>query len=226
MKISLTFSAGVQNLLDCLVQVSDERGTRQYLIDRATQPTDPLYIDVYGESCSLTLTPQTSPTANRTFESGETVGWMKKLEKATGNLIASLSDLLTLRVACTYQADGLQEGDRLHIELQDYTKGGTIALYADLMPLFCVFFEVSQFNERFPLVDAHGVNRKQVIRSARVYALVEAHGDIAYLFAYPLIVGNIKRWSRDKQVRKTLMEFNRMDEIERQRVVEKQERWL
>ena len=77
-----------------------------------------------------------------------------------------------------YKITGVQDGDRLDISLQNYVYG-TFDRFdiLELVPMCYVFYEVSSFNERFELVNAFEINRKDILKFARSLALLDVGGN-------------------------------------------------
>ena len=132
-----------------------------------------------------------------------------------------------MRVACRYHVDQIEEGDRLVVALQGYFFG-TFDRYdlLDLFPVMYMFFEVFRVDKQFALTTAFATNRKEVLKAARALTFAGVWG-IDWLFtlllAYPFQLVRVKHLTRNKKIAKTLIEFNRLSDAERQRFLEKQE---
>ncbi len=152
----------------------------------------------------------------------------KFVKKATKFLFSSL-DKMILRVGCNYHLRGVQDGDRLDICLQGYAFGTFDRLdLLELIPMMYAFFEVSNFNERFKLMNAYETNRRDIVKTARTLALADIFGNglLTTFFTYPIQVCRIKRLSKNRKVRKVLTRFNNMNDFDRQKVLEKQEKFF
>lgn len=74
---------------------------------------------------------------------------------------------------------------------------------------------------------AIAVNRKEVIRFARqLYRLQLLSDFFGVLLTYPFQIGRVKHLSKKRKVTKTLQQFLSLNEAERQRFLDKQERFF
>lgn len=219
------------SIYDCKLQITDAHGSRYYLIPALTDEgaSDSMVtVDIFENALDLTLVPLT-PDLNAVLAGWEETTWKDKLaKKATVALGSSLEKML-LRVGCRYHIDNVQDGDRVDITLQNYLFGRADRFdLLGLLPMMYAFFEVSHGTARMALVDAYETNRKDVVKYAKMMALTDilGNGIFSTLFSYPLQVSRIKHLSKNKTIRKTLMRFSRLSEPERQRFLEKQERFF
>ena len=138
-------------------------------------------------------------------------------------------DKMILRVGCNYHIEGLQDGDRLDITLQTYAFG-TFDRFdiLELVPMCYIFFEVSNFNDYYKLIDAYETNRRYVLKFAKTVAASDVLGNglLLTLFTYPIQVGRVKHLTRNKKILKTLTKFNNFNDVERQRFLDKQEKFF
>ena len=77
---------------------------------------------------------------------------------------------------------------------------------------------------RLTLRDAFETNRKEVISLAKKLALLDF--GLHLIVTYPFQVGRIKRLSKDKKIKKTLIAFDRMDENARQKILIRKEKYM
>lgn len=225
MKIRVTLS---ESLYDCDLQITDMQGTRWfriYVMDESDVQEQFLDIDVFGGEFELTVMPQMADyrSAMNEFEESD---WKDKLAKKTVNLLFSAFENMLLRVGCKYSIQGLQEGDTLNITGQQYVFG-TFDRFdlLELIPMVYMYYEASWHGNRFRLLDAFGLNRREVVKSAKKLALMDLFGNgLFLLFTYPIQVGRVKHISKNKKIFKTLCKFNDMDEAQRQRILDKQEK--
>ena len=129
--------------------------------------------EVFDNEFSLSLIPITADVKS-VLEEIEENDWKDRLaKKATGFLMNSL-DKMILRVGCNYHIEGLQDGDRLDITLQNYVFG-TFDKFdiLELVPMIYSFFEVRNFNDFYKLTDAYETNRKDVLKFAKTFAFAD-----------------------------------------------------
>ncbi|MBE6718781.1 MAG: hypothetical protein E7574_05970 [Ruminococcaceae bacterium] len=227
MKISLVLK---ESIYDCKIKISDSHGERYYYISALCEEgmTSSIIAEVFDNEFSLSLVPITSDIKSALNEIEEN-DWKDKLaKKATGFLMNSL-DKMILRVGCNYHIKGLQDGDRLDITLQNYVFG-TFDKFdiLELVPMCYMFFEVANFNEYYKLTDAYETNRKDVLKFAKTFAFADVLGNGFFLtlFTYPIQVSRVKRLTKNKKISKVLTKFNNLSDAERQRFLEKQEKFF
>lgn len=228
MKISFMLQ---ESIFDCNIQITDMQGIRYYLIS-AHNSNDPYHpyitADICGNEFDLTLIPL-MPNVNPALNEFEESNWKNRLAKKATKLLLSSLNKMVLRVGCCYHINNLQDGDRLDISLQSYAFG-TFDRFdlLELIPMMYTFFEVSNFNERFKLTNAYETNRKDVLKSAKTLALTDIFGNglLLTLFTYPIQVSRIKRLTKNKKILKTLMNFNRLNDFEKQQFLKKQEEFF
>lgn len=222
-----------ESIYDCKIQITDAQGDRYYLLATRNLNDDDghdpyIFVDICGDAFDVTLIPLMPDTAPMLNEL-EDNNWKDKFAKTAAKLMVSSLDKMLLRVGCRYHICDLQDGDRLDISLQSYAFG-TFDRFdlLELIPMMYMFFEASHFNKRCALADAYETNRKDVLRSAKALALTDVLGNgmLATLFTYPIQVSRIKRLSKNKKIRKVLAKFNDLSDLERQRILEKQEKFF
>ena len=228
MKITLVLK---ESIYDCKIKISDSQGERYYYISALCEEglnSSSITAEVFDNEFSLSLIPITAdvkPILNE-FEKNDRKDKLAK--KATGFLMNSL-DKMILRVGCNYHIEGLQDGDRLDITLQNYVFGTFDKLdILELVPMSYMFFEVANFNEYYKLTDAYETNRKDVLKFAKTFAFADVLGNGFFLtlFTYPIQVSRVKRLTKNKKISKVLTKFNNLSDAERQRFLEKQEKFF
>ena len=222
MKISLQFH---DSIYDCEVIVKNVSGMQSYFF-RTTDAdsTDSLEIDVESGDFELTLIPQMIDYRSAVDEI-ETNGWKDRMLKKTVGTLMSFVDRMLLRVGCRYEAKGVQDGDVLTVFGQEYVFGTFDRLeLLELLPMAYMFFEVYHNGTRLTLRDAFETNRKEVISLAKKLALLDF--GLHLIVTYPFQVGRIKRLSKDKKIKKTLIAFDRMDENARQKILIRKEKYM
>ena len=220
-----------ESIYDCKLQITDLHGSHYYLLPAINDDKNPeqcIVADVYGSEFDLALIPL-MPDTSSVYQELEENNWKDKLAKQASKLLLNSLDKTMLRVGCNYHISGLQDGDRLDISLQSYAFG-TFDRFEilELIPMCYMFFEVSIFNNYHKLTDAFETNRKDVLKFARTIAFADVLGIGFFLtlFTYPIQVGRIKHLTRNKKVLKTLTKFNNLSDTERQRFLEKQEKFF
>ena len=228
MKISLVLK---ESIYDCKIKIIDSHGERYYYISALCEEgmtSSSITAEVFDNEFSLSLIPITADVKS-VLEEIEENDWKDKLaKKATGFLMNSL-DKMILRVGCNYHIEGLQDGDRLDITLQNYVFG-TFDKFdiLELVPMCYMFFEVANFNEYYKLTDAYETNRKDVLKFAKTFAFADVLGNGFFLtlFTYPIQVSRVKRLTKNKKISKVLTKFNNLSDAERQHFLEKQEKFF
>ena len=228
MKISLVLK---ESIYDCKIKISDSQGERYYYISALCEEgmtSSSITVEVFDNEFSLSLIPVTADVKSVLNEIEEN-DWKDKLvKKATGFLTNSL-DKMFLRVGCNYHIKDWRDGDRLDITLQKYAFG-TFDRFdiLELVPMCYMFFEVANFSEYYKLTDAYETNRKDVLKFAKTFAFADvfANGLFLTLFTYPIQVSRVKRLTKNKKISKVLTKFNNLSDAERQRFLEKQEKFI
>ncbi len=228
MKVSLVLK---ESIYDCKIKISDSHGERDYHISATSHEDDAsisITAEIFDSDCYITLIPvmpNTQAILNESLEND----WKGKLAKKAAKFLINSLDKTILRVGCNYRIINLQHGDRLNISLQSYVFG-TFDRFniLELLPMCYMFFEISNFNERFKLTSAYEINRKDVLKYAKTFAFADIFGNGLFLtlFTYPIQVGRIKRLTKNKKIFKTLGKFNNLSNTERQRFLEKQEKFF
>lgn len=228
MKITVVLK---ESIYDCKIKITDSCGERDYYISAICEDglnSSSIVVDVFDNEFSISLIP-IMPDFNPMLNEFEPNNWKEKLAtKATSVLLNSVEKNI-LRVGCNYNIVNLQDGDRLDITLQMYVYR-TFDRFdiLELIPMIYAFFEVTNFNDRFKLTDAYETNRKDVLKFAKTMNLIGIVGDGLFttLIMYPIQVSRIKRLTKNKKILKTLTKFNKLSDKDRQRFLEKQEKFL
>ncbi len=228
MKITLVLK---ESIYDCKIQITDSRGSRYYYISALCEDetvTPFITAEIYDNDFDLTLIP-IMPDTTSMLNDFEENNWKNKFAKKATKVLFSSLEKAILRVGCTYRVEQVQDGDRLDINLQTCTYG-TFDHFdlLELIPMMYMFFEVFNLNKLFKLKEAYETNRKDVLKFAKTFALTDILGNGLFLtlFTYPIQVGRIKRLTKDKKISKVLAKFNNLNDTERQRFLEKQEKFF
>lgn len=228
MRISLVLK---ESIYDCEVKIADSHGERYYCISALCEvgkASSSITVEVFDNEFSLSLIPTMADVKSVLNEFEADTRKKKFAKKATGFLMNSL-DKMILRVGCNYHIKGLQDGDRLDIILQNYVFG-TFDKFdvLELVPMCYTFFEVANFNEYYKLTDAYETNRKDVLKFAKTFAFADVLGNGFFLtlFTYPIQVSRVKRLTKNKKISKVLTKFSNLSDAERQRFLEKQEKFF
>lgn len=216
-----------ESIYDCKLIITDSHGEREYYISALTAEgpnTASVTAEFFDDEFDLSLIPVMADT-NSILDEPEEKNWKDKLAKKASNLLLNAIETLTLRVACTYRIAGLQDGDRLDINMQTYIFG-TFDRFniLELAPVIYAFFEVFDLNKRFKLTDAHETNRAAFLKMIKKYALADAIG--SGFFMYPIQMHRAKRLTKNKKILKVLSKFNALSDTERARFLEKQEKYM
>ena len=228
MKITLVLK---ESIYDCKIKISDSHGERYYYISALCEDetvTPFITAEIYDNDFDLTLIP-IMPDTTSMLNDFEENNWKDKLAKKATKVLFSSLEKAILHVGCTYRVEQVQDGDRLDINLQTYTFG-TFDRFdlLELIPMMYMFFEVSNFNDLFNLIDAYETNRRDVLKFAKMFAFADVLGNGFFLtlFTYPIQVSRVKRLTKNKKISKVLTKFNNLSDVERQRFLEKQEKFF
>lgn len=228
MKITLVLK---ESIYDCKIKITDSKGSRYYYItalldDETITPF--VTADVFDNDFDLTLIP-IMPDTKSMLNDFEDNNWKDKFAKKAAKVLFSSLEKAILRVGCTYRAKGIQDGDRLDINLQSYTFG-TFDRYGllELIPMMYIFFEASVFNKRFCLINTYETNRKDVLKFAKTLMLtgILGNGLFVTMLTYPIQVGRVKRLTKNKRISKVLRKFNSLSDEDRQKFLDKQEKFF
>lgn len=228
MKITIVLK---DSIYDCKIKITDSHGERYYHISALCEEgikSSAITAEIFDNDFSLSLIPMMTDT-KKVLDEFDVNDWKDKVAKKASKVLFSALDKMFLRVGCNYNIVGLQEGDRLDISLQNYAFA-TFDRFdiLELITMSYSFFEVSNFNDYYKLTDAYETNRKDVLKFAKTFAFSDIFGNGLFLtlFTYPIQVSRIKRLTKNKKILKTLTKFNNLSDTERQRFLEKQEKFL
>ena len=215
---------------DCRVEIEDMLGRRELTFPLATITEEEdlrMLLDVYGDAFTMTLTPLASDFKPLKDDIKETMknGWKEKLLGGIANVALSAISQVILRLACTYRI-ALPPPDitpngitpvSFKAEMQGYVKAGGELM--ELLPVVYGYFEATLDGIVPPLEKARGVNRREVLRLARISGLLNG---LTAIIMYPLEVGRAKRLTKDKKVNRTMTKFYRLPPEKREKIREKQ----
>lgn len=113
----------------------------------------------------------------------------------------------------------------LNIRSQEYVFG-TFDRFdlLELIPMAYMFYEISHSSSKFELIDAFETNRKDVIKYAKKITLINF--GLHLIFTYPIQMGRVKHLTKNKKIFKTLYSFHNMSGAERQRIIDKKEKFF
>ena len=221
MKLSLFFS---NSLYNCEAIIKDISGIKKYVINFEEKQSDFLEIEVESSSFELTVIPK-MPDYKSAFSDMEVQNWKDRLAQKVGNALCSTLDKMLLRVGCTYMISDIKENDIICICGQEYIFGtfDKFDLF-ELVPMAYMFFEASCNGDLCKCSDAFALNRKEVISSAKKLILIDF--GLHLLFTYPIQIGRIKKLTSDRKVKRTLIKFNMLDKKEREKILNKKEKFM
>lgn len=221
MKVSLIFS---NSLYNCEVIVKDLSEDKNYIVNLEDKQSNLLEIDVESSSFELTLIPKMADYQSA-FSDMEIQTWKDKLAQKIGNALCSMLDKMLLRVGCTYTVSRIEENDVIYVSGQEYVFGmlDKFDLF-ELIPMSYMFFEASCHGVRCECSNAFAMNRKEVISSAKKLVLLDF--GLHLIFTYPIQMGRIKKLTSDRKIKTTLLKFNKLNEKERQKVLDKKEKFM
>ena len=221
MKVSLIISSSLYN---CEVIVKDHLESKKHIVNLEDKQSDLLEIDVESGRFELTLIPR-MPDYQSALSDIEIQNWKDKLAQKVGNALCSMLDKMLLRVGCTYTVSGIKENDVIYVSGQEYCFGifDKFDLF-EFITMAYMFFEASCNGVLCECSDAFAMNRKEVVSSAK--KLVLSNFGLHLFLTYPIQVGRIKKLASDRKIKKTLLKFNKLTEKERQKVLDKKEKFM
>ncbi len=179
---------------------------------------------MYDGNFELTVIPKITDY-RATFENMCSSDWKSKLANKLGSALLSIVKNTILCVGCKYRVSDLCDNDIITLNEQEYILGTFDKLdFFDLIPVSYVFFEASSAGKRYEFSDVFPINRKDVIIGARKIALIDF--GLSLIFTYPIQVGRIKRLTSDKKVKKELIKFSKMDDQQRQKILDKNKEFM
>lgn len=224
MKVLLHFCSSIY---DCKVIIKDQSKIQNYTINfEEVNQDNPkvLEIDVDGNDFELTVIPQMIDYKSALSDM-YIQNWTDKLAKKIGNTLLTALDKTILRVGCVYNISEIEENDVIYFHNQEYIFGtfDRFDLF-QLIPMVYMFFEASRNGVLCKCSNAFATNRKEVISCAKKLSLINF--GIHLIITYPFQVRRIKKLTSDKKVRKTIIKFNGLSEKERQKVLDKKEKFM
>ena len=221
MKLSLFFS---NSLYNCEAIIKDTSGIKKYVTNFEDKQSDFLEIEVENSNFELTVIPK-MPDYKSAFSDMEVQNWKDRLAQKVGNALCSILDKMLLHVGCTYMISDIKENDIICICGQEYIFGtfDKFDLF-ELVPMAYMFFEASCNGDLCKCSDAFALNRKEVISSAKKLILIDF--GLHLLFTYPIQIGRIKKLTSDKKIKRTLIKFNTLDKKEREKILNKKEKFM
>ncbi len=200
MKITLALS---ESIYDCKIEITDSQGSRDYYVpalEVGKNGASYVTADIFDSDFDLKLTP-VAINIKPTLDELEDTGWKDKFAKKIVDVVMSFANKIMLQVDCTYHVENVQDGDRLDVNLQVYAFGKFDRYdLLELIPAAYVFFEVSNFNHRYRLIESREKNRKEVLKSAKGLAMTDLFGNgfFAILLTYPIQVNRIRYITKKK----------------------------
>ena len=224
MKISLYFS---KFIYDCEISVVCENMTRNYFVemnDIGDEDHTMLEIEVDNSDFQLIVTPKIA-NFGASVSQMDVHDWKDKLAQKVGEALFSMLDKTILRIGCVYDVSDVRENDTLFIWQQEYVfTTWDVCDILELFPVCYAFAEVMHNGKLCSCIDAFGTNRKEVLKLVRLFTLADFGWHL--IFTYPLQVSRVKRLSRNRKVKRTLLKFNKLSEEKRQKVLEKMDEFM
>lgn len=217
MEIKLSIA---DNLYDCSMIIEDANGRQNHILSGENSE---VRVFVSDGDFKLTLIP-IMVDYKSVMKDAQPVTLKEMLAGKAAGFMLSAFDNMLLRVGCSYNITGANNGDIITIKQAQYahTSFDKLDLF-DLIPVAYMFFEVYCGNRRFKLLDTFEINRKNVISSARTLALLDF--GLNLIITYPVQVSRVKRLTSARKIRKTLLRFNKMSEDKRAELLQKQEKF-
>ena len=209
------------SLYNCELQVTDANQTKSYMLLTPLEESDEpsvLEVEVSKGELDVTVIPILIDV-KEALDEFEQKTLMDKLVRKGVSWALSVFENVLLRVGCKYHISNACDGDVIRIDLQQYIYNSVDSDIFDLMPIMYMFYELTMHGERLEPVDAFAHNRKDVLKSARGFALADF--GIHLIFTYPFQVGRVKQLTKNKKIFKTLLKFHRMPEEKRERLINK-----
>ena len=208
MKLKLIISS---SMFDSYITITDTVGTRQF---KAYDIGDEIELETFGNEITLNVTPQPI-NAKAALDDESTNGIKERLAVNAVHKLTNIANDFILRVSCKYKLTELCEGDVIMISPQQYATGsldGGVIL--DLQPIIYGYFEVMHHGLRLMPTDTVALNRKSVLKTARLAALDE-------LILYPIKMIHARSLTKNGKIFKTIRKFNALPESTRQEILNK-----
>lgn len=213
----------------CELMIRDEKGERKiklHIYDPEGNGENFAEVDVCGETLEIITVPQMEDYKAE-INKLETHGLGEKIAKKFASAALAAVEKDVLRVGCRYRVQNLKDGDEVTVRLQSYAFGSAAGeLIFDFLPVMYMFFEVYTAEGRMEPLDAYAVNRKEVLKTNKVLALLNF--GIHLIVTYPIQMTRVRVLTRKGKIRRTLRRFHFMSEEKRQKKLarfEKQTDW-
>ncbi|MBQ8753118.1 MAG: hypothetical protein IJZ13_08460 [Clostridia bacterium] len=217
-----------QSSTACRLHITDAAGKRVvFLAMDFLAPTDACYsVELYGDSAEITAV----PIAYAAPQAGAGVkGWLKMQGR---RWLAALENAVCFQVGCSYRLDSLQEREEILLKEQTYAcTSYTADLVFDLVPVDYLFFEAVRHGKRQTPTAARCTNKRSALKASRTAALLSASdggfGCLSFLLClpiFPLQMLRVRFLTRNRRMFRTLARFHRMSEVERQKVLRRNDR--
>lgn len=208
---------------DCVLKITDSTGTKEYLLSTLNCAYgNPNYVDVqvYGEHIEVSLTPQNTDftSALNEIEADGLAG--KITAKLLGNVLTKEENYFML-TECRYNLSGVEDGSIVEIDHQMYPCGQLpVSSVLDALLIRYWFFEVSCRTKLFDMIDAKVLNKSEVLKHYKKLAMSQL-GSMSIVWEYPLKMKYAKHYLNDDVATEKLTEFNKMNEDQRKRIIDK-----
>lgn len=225
MLIHLTIT---ETFYNCNIAVTDLAGTRCFCFDglEDDEKNNPhIDIEIIGTSFDITLTPETV-NIDPLMDELDAPDWKSKFAKKAFGAVYKAVDDVVLRVGCSYHVEGVSHNDVIVINLQSYIFG-TFDCFdlLGLQPIMYMYYEIDSNGNRFQLVNAFGINRKQVVKTAKYILGIGTLPNIfSFIITYPFQIFRVKRLTKDKNISRIIRRFHNMPDEKRQKKIDKMER--
>ncbi len=208
---------------DCVLRITDDIGTKEYLLSTLNcEQGSSNYIEteIQGDSIEVSLSPQSSDysSALKEMEKGGLVG--KVTAKFLSKALCDEEDYFLL-AECKYNLSGIEDGSIVEINQQMYPCSQLpISSIFDAFSIRYWFFEASCRTKLFDLLEAKVLNRNEVLRSYKKFAM-NSLGSMSIVWKYPLKMNYAKHYAKDETASEKLIEFNKMDEKQREDIIKR-----
>ena len=208
----------VDSIYACELMILDEKGERKinlHIYEADGNAENSAEVDDYGETLEIIATPQMEDYKTE-INKLETHGLGEKIAKKFASAALAAVEKDVLRVGCRYKVQNLKDGDEVTVRLQSYAFGSDAGEWIfDFLPVMYMFFEIYTADERSEPLDAYAINRKEVLKTNRVLALLNF--GLHLIVTYPIQMTRVRVLTRNGKIRRTLRKFHFMSEEKRQK---------
>ncbi len=214
MTIRFHMISSTDNICDCLIKITDNATTREFIFPCVSE-TSHINVDICSSVFDLTVIPITVST-DEAFQGIESKTLMDKLGLKVLKKLTDITKNYLYRLSCTYRINNTTEVKDIFLECREFIIGST-KLYniIEILPLFCMYYEVKCNGTAITPIRVKGKNRKQLIKFTRGFSLTS-------LLLYPVNMIRMRIISTEGYLTRALKRFYSLSPEKRRK---KQKKW-